>query len=194
MKDGLITTAGLQKAVAVFGVVCLVVIFLSSVWNRIQSPSIVIDTHAGQQQQQDMMARVTSLMEEVERNPENVEALSELANAFMRLENWERAFTFWERVLDVEPNHEMALNQAGFTLFQQGRYSQAAEYFQRLLEINPENYHSHFNLAIIYKYHLDEQELAENHLERILELDPDHPELLDRVRQELESPAPGEGS
>ena len=192
MSNKLLSSSAMQRTVIVFALLALAVIFVSSVWHRIQSPSLVIETRA-QQADRDAMSRVAALMQEVERDPENVRALTELANFFMRTEDWDRAFAFWKRILGIDPENRLALNQAGFTLFQKGRHADAAELFRRLLDLDPENYHSHFNLAIIYKYYLNDQAKAEEHLKNILDIDPDNPELMERVRSELDSPLPEEG-
>ncbi len=192
MNSGLLSSSSMQRAVVAFAILGLAVIFLSSIWYRIQSPSLVVETQTRQADQQ-MMSRVAGLMQELEQNPENVQAITELAGFFMQNEDWERALTFWKRALDVEPENQLALNQAGFALFQMQEHAEARDMFQRLLDINPENYQGHFNLAIIYKNYLDEPDKAREHLENILEIDPDHPDLLERVRQELDTPAPGEG-
>ncbi|RQD78844.1 tetratricopeptide repeat protein [Desulfonatronospira sp. MSAO_Bac3] len=192
MSSGLLSSISIRRAVVAFAMLGLAVIFLSSIWYRIDSPSLVEETQTRQADQQ-MMARIAGLMQEVEQNPENVEAITELAGFFMQNQDWDKALSFWRRALSVDPDNQLALNQAGFTLFQMQQHEEAREKFERLLELNPENHQGHFNLAIIYKYYLDEQEKAREHLEKILEIDPDHPELLERVRQELETPAPGEG-
>ncbi len=192
MSSGLLSSSNIQRAVVAFAIVGLAVIFLSSIWYRIESPSLVEETQTRQADQQ-MMSRIAGLMQEVEQNPENVEAITQLASFFMQSEDWDKALSFWRRALNVDPDNQLALNQAGFTLFQMQQHAEAREKFHRLLEINPENHQGHFNLAIIYKYYLDEPEKAREHLEKIIEIDPDHPDLLERVRQELETPAPGEG-
>ncbi|WP_291318365.1 tetratricopeptide repeat protein [Desulfonatronospira sp.] len=192
MSSGLLSSTSIQRAVVVLAILGLAVIFVSSVWYRIQSPSLVQETQTRQQDQQ-MMARIAGLMQEVEQNPQNIEAITQLASFFMQNQDWDKALSFWRRALNVDPDNQLALNQAGFTLFQMQRHAEAREKFDRLLELNPENHQGHFNLAIIYKYYLDEPEKAREHLEKIIELDPDHPDLLERVRQELETPAPGEG-
>ncbi len=188
MSSNYFSSSGMQKTVIILAFLALAAIFLSSVWNRMQSPSLVIETGI-QQADREAMTRIAALMQEVERDPENVHALTELAGFFMRNQEWDRAWAFWKRILTIEPENRLALNQAGFAMFRMGNISEAADIFKRLLEIDPDNYHGHFNLAVIYKYYLDEQERAEDHLEKILEINPDNPELLERVRRELDSPA-----
>ncbi|WP_291320930.1 tetratricopeptide repeat protein [Desulfonatronospira sp.] len=193
MNSSLLSPSAMQRTVVVFALLGLAVIFLSSIWYRIQSPSLVVETHARQADQQ-MMARIAGLMQEVQENPENLHAILDLAGFFMQNEEWDRAYSFWNRALELDPDHQLALNQAGFTLFRMGEHARARDKFKRLLEINPENHQGHYNLAIIYKYYLDDQEMAREHFQTILKLDPDNQELLERVRQELETPAPGEGT
>jgi len=193
MSNSLISPGTMQKSVAFLAIVCLAVIFLSSLWSRVQNPSITVETRtASSTEEQAVMAQVSVLMAEVEKNPENVQALAELAHAFMLMQAWERSYAFWKRILVLEPENKLALNQAGFTLFQQERYSEAVDYFKALLKLDEESYRSLFNLGIIYKYYLDDQEKAEANFQRILDIGPEDPQLLERVRRELDNPLAGQ--
>ncbi len=178
----------MQKSVAVLAMVCLAAIFFSSLWNRVHNPGITVETRVGpSQQEQAMMGQVSTLMAEVERNPENIQALTELAQAFMVMQAWQRAYSFWQRVLALEPDNQLALNQAGFSLFQQERYTEAVDYFETLLKLDNENYRSLFNMGVIFKYYLDDQERATKYFQQILEISPDDEQLLERVRRELDN-------
>ncbi|WP_028574602.1 tetratricopeptide repeat protein [Desulfonatronovibrio hydrogenovorans] len=186
MSNSFISPSAMQKTVAFMAILSLVAIFSTSLWSRVQDPSIIVETRTGpQSQDQAMMAEITALMAEVDRNPENVQALKELAHFFMLMEAWDRAYAFWNRILALEPENDLALNQAGFSLFQLERYPEAVELFESLLEIDPGNYRSHFNLAIIFKYYLDDQQRAVDHFKSILDINPDDEQLLNRVNAEL---------
>lgn len=188
MSNTMINSEFTSKIVALVSMICLAVIVAVSLINRIQDPGITVQTRSGpSQQEQAMMSQLTELMAEVERNPDNASALAELAHIFMLMEAWERSLHFWEKLLELEPDDPMALNQAGFCLFQLERHQEAVAYFEKLLGLDPDNYHSHFNLGIIFKYYLNDQDRAEKHFQAILEISPDDPALLDRVRQELQA-------
>ncbi|WP_045214641.1 tetratricopeptide repeat protein [Desulfonatronovibrio magnus] len=189
MSNTLISPSAMQKSVAIMAVVCLIAIFLSSLMGRVKDPSITVVTSGAQRtQEQAMMAEISGLMAEVDRNPDNVPAMIELAHLFMLMDAWERSYAFWNRILAIEPENELALNQAGFTLFQLERFTEAEERFQALLDLDPDNYRSHYNLGIMYKYYLDDQEKAEHHFHRILEIAPEDPELIQRIQHELDNP------
>lgn len=188
MSNSLISLRTMQKSVAFLAIICLAVIFLSSLWSRVQNPGITVEPRsAPSTEEQAMMAEVSTLMAEVERNPENIEALTELAHVFMLMQAWERSFSFWKRVLALEPENKLALNQAGFTLFQQERYAEAAGFFEELLKLDAENHRSLFNLGIIYKYYLDDQDKAQAYFEKILDLGSEDQQLLERVQRELDN-------
>ncbi|MCA1743462.1 MAG: tetratricopeptide repeat protein [Desulfonatronovibrio sp.] len=188
MNSGFISIKAMQKIVAVFAMACLLGMFAVSLVNRVQNPGITVENKSAPvAQEQQMMSEVSALMAEVDRNPDNVEALTELAHIFMLMEAWERSFAFWKRILSIEPENRLALNQAGFTLFQQERFSEAVEYFDKILQLEPDNYRSHFNLGIIFKYYLPDEDRATGHFQAILEIGPDDEELIERVNAELES-------
>jgi cytochrome c-type biogenesis protein CcmH/NrfG len=189
MSNSLISPGTMQRSVAFLAIVCLAAIFVFSLLSRVQNPSITVESRSAPSgQEQAMLAEVSNLMAEVERNPENIEAMTELAHIFMVMQAWERSLAFWKRVLALEPENKLALNQAGFTLFQQERYSEAADYFEKLLELDEENLRSMFNLGIIYKYYLDDQGRAVGYFQKILDIGPEDPQLIERVRRELDNP------
>lgn len=189
MSNSMISPRAMQRSVAFLAIVCLAAIFVFSLLSRVQHPSITVESRsAPSSQEQAMLAEVSTLMAEVERNPENIEALTELAHIFMLMQAWERSLAFWKRVLALEPENKLALNQAGFTLFQQERYSEARDFFEKLLEVDEHNLRSMFNLGIIYKYYLDDQDRAVGYFQRILDIGPEDPELIERVQRELDNP------
>lgn len=188
MSNSIISPGTMQKSVALLAIICLIAIFSTSLMNRVKNPSIVVESRsAPSSQEQAMMSEINALMAEVDRNPDNVRALIELAHIFMLMDAWERALAFWKRVLAIEPENQLALNQTGFSLFQLDRYEESEQFFQALLQLDPDNYRSHYNLGIMYRYYLNDHDSAEFHFQRILEISPEEPQLMERVQRELET-------
>ncbi|MFW6314441.1 MAG: tetratricopeptide repeat protein, partial [Desulfohalobiaceae bacterium] len=78
-----------------------------------------------QEQTQEMMEMVSSLMQRVQEDPQDVESLEQLGLIFMRMEAWERAAQFWKRVLEQEPEHLQARQQLANCYYRQEEHAQA---------------------------------------------------------------------
>jgi predicted TPR repeat methyltransferase len=96
-----------------------------------------------------------------------------MAIAFQRRGQLEEAEQVYDKVLDVAPDHAVALHYAGVLAHQQGRSQQAAELIERSLELGPEQADWYNNLGIVYKAQgrVDEAVVA---YRRAIDLDPDH--------------------
>jgi len=73
-----------------------------------------------------------------------------------------------------------------------GRYKEAAEEYEKTLELAPDDADIHYNLAIVYDDHLQDNEKAIIHYRRYLELAPNAPDAsmvaawMDEARDDLE--------
>ena len=165
---------------------CVVCLTLSVVYYRVTHPFLdVREMKVSHAQEQGPMADINTMMQTLDKNPNDINALRALGNAFMRMKAWDRAITFWDRVLGLEPLDAMALNQKGVSQFQQREYKAASITFENLLEVQPDNVYALFNLGVLYRHFLGEASRGENYLRKILELKPDNNDVLRAVQEEL---------
>lgn len=80
----------------------------------------------------------------------------------------------FERALTINPKNEQALNLLGLSLFRLGHLERAKQIFNDLVYENPIEPSLRLNLAMVF---LKQAKLEDAHveLERVLELNPDHP-------------------
>jgi cytochrome c-type biogenesis protein CcmH/NrfG len=110
---------------------------------------------------------MSALMRRLQSNPNDADALLEISEIFVQIEDWPRAEAFLTRLIlsrpaDARPRHLLAILQ-----YRQQRMAEAAKTFKELLDIK-EDPAAMYNLAVIYKYHLDKRDLATELLEKIL--------------------------
>ena len=175
----------LQKIVSLFGLGCLVLIFAFSLVYRLEHPSLTLFVHNIPQQSQDPMGEIIALMQKLQKEPDNVEVLSELGNRFMFMRAWEKAMSFWTRLLKVEPQNKMALNQLGVCYFELEEYSKARDTFLKLIKIDDKNYRAYYNLAMLYKYYLGDKDKARAYLQKIVNAHPDDEDVFKAAQKEL---------
>ncbi|MFP4169006.1 MAG: tetratricopeptide repeat protein [Desulfonatronovibrionaceae bacterium] len=171
-----------QKVAAFFGLFLLAAVVVSFVVYRTDHPSLT--RHV--QTEEKAMGDMTGLMERLKDNPEDKEALFMLGQRFMRMQAWDKALEFWERLIKLDPENKTVLTQKGFCLFQQEEYEQAVEEFKKVLDVDDTDYRAHYNLGMLYKYYLEEPQSAREHLQKALEnLPPDKEDIRSDLQKEL---------
>jgi tetratricopeptide (TPR) repeat protein len=180
-----------RRRVTLFLLACLGALLFTAVVYRVDNPSIVQHEEqrempgGGSMEKMGDMAGVSALMQRLQSNPDDIEAMRSLGMSFMEMQAWERALAFWDMVLERHADDVMALNQKGFCLFELEQYAEAAVLFERMLGIEKDNFHAHYNLGVIYKYYLEQPEKAASHFQAVVDGAPEDPALLSNARREL---------
>ncbi|NCD24818.1 MAG: tetratricopeptide repeat protein [Deltaproteobacteria bacterium] len=179
-----------RKRVIMFLLGCLAVVVFATVVYRVEHPSIVQheerrEMPGGGMGNMDGMANISVMMKRLQDRPEDVDAMRSLGMAFMEMEAWDKAVSFWDMILNKTPDDVMALNQKGICLFEVKRFAEAADQFERMLAIEPANYHAHFNLGILYKHYLEQPDKAAGHFQTVIDAKPEDRELVESARREL---------
>jgi hypothetical protein len=120
-------------------------------------------------------------IEVTRRNPV---AESNLADAFVKLKNYDRALPHLKRAVELRPNYANAHFGLGFVLSQKGQWAEAARHFRVAAESCPENanYHANLGVALANSGHADE---GTAELQKAVEMEPGNPQFqqaLDGVR------------
>jgi Tfp pilus assembly protein PilF len=112
----------------------------------------------------------------VKTDPANYDAYYNLGLA--ALDEGEVSLSLWayEIALALKPGAEDARNNFALALKVGGYWRDAAEQLQKLLDENPSEVRAHLSLANLYAQQLEQPRLAREHYQRVLELNPRHPE------------------
>lgn len=179
-----------QKRALTFLLGGLVVIIFASVLYRVENPSIVQreerrNMPAGMENM-GSMDNITAMMKQLQDHPEDINSMRALGMAFMEMQAWDKALSFWSMILEKEPDNTMALNQKGLCFYEAKQYPEAVEQFERLVALEPTNFHAHFNLGILYKYYLEKLDQAAAHFKIVIDASPEgHGEMVESARREL---------
>lgn len=180
-----------RHRVTLFLLVCLGAMLFAAVSYRVENPTIVQHEEprempgGGSMQKMGDMSGISAMMQRLQENPDDIEVMRSLGMSFMEMQAWERALAFWDMVLERHDHDVMALNQKGFCLFELERYDEAAALFERMLGIEKDNFHAHYNLGVIYKYYLEQPDKAASHFQAVVDGAPEDPALLSNARREL---------
>jgi tetratricopeptide (TPR) repeat protein len=119
-------------------------------------------------------ARVLELMQAINTNPKDVDALRELADLYYAAGDNATSRTWLLKVLEIEPNNLEALLGSGATAYNLDDFAAAEQAWQAVIAIDPENIDAHYDLGLMYfsmdPPKLDEMRAAWN---KVIELAPD---------------------
>lgn len=130
-------------------------------------------------------ANLSELMRRIQDNPQDAEALTEIGEAFLMTKDWARADVFLSRAISAAPTDIRPRSMMGVSLYRQGRMAEAAGVFEKLLSIQ-KNADAQYNLAVIYKYHLNRVADAHALLHDIVDSDTAAAGTKERAKKELE--------
>ncbi len=181
---------GLKKTVLFFVFGCLLLTGASAMYYRGQAE--IKKSVQREKMPTAMMGgegQIMSMMQQLQKNPQDITLLTRLGRAFMSMKAWERSIAFWQRLLALpgQENNIMALTQLGNCFFELKRYERSASAFERIVAAHKHSAPSFFNLGLLYKYHLDQPAKAKVAFARVLELKPKEAGLVRNARKELES-------
>jgi sugar phosphate isomerase/epimerase len=138
-------------------------------------------------------AQVAALMTRIQADPNDVDALLGLGDAFYAAGDFTTAASWLKKVLDVEPDNVQALVAYGAAAFNGGDDAAAKESWERAIELDPDNVEAHYDLGFLY-YSANPQDLDAVRFEwgKVVELAPGT-EIAETVKAHLDalaSPAP----
>ena len=114
------------------------------------------------------------------------EVLLALATLERREGRRERAISYYQRLLRVEPQHPSAANDLALLYRGAGRIEEASGLLSRAVEKNPDRPRLHYNLAVLYELYLMDLDRALEHYRRYQALTEKDHEEVGRWIQDLE--------
>ncbi len=178
-----------RKLVLAMTACCLLVIFGVSIFYRVNNPNLTVQAKkksGGMSAMTTGMGGLQEMMVKAEKEPDNVENLVSLGNAFLMMRAWDRALGYLERAKTLQPNNVAVLKSVGICYFQKQMHEQAVEIYEHVLEEQPGDALSHYNLGIIFKHYLNDPQSAATHFRAVVELPHGDAEMKKHAKAELE--------
>ncbi len=130
------------------------------------------------------MAEINRLRAVVEQNPNDKDALRQLANLNYDIANWPRAQELYERYLKLDPQNPDVMTDLGITLRSQGQLDRALELFRQAQKLNPDHWQARFNEIVVLAFDRRDFAAAETALAELEKRAPGNPEVA-RLTQEV---------
>ena len=185
-----------RRSVVLVVVLSAAAMFVTSFVYRMNHPNLFVQVEHRHEQKSAMppgmgeqggpMAKVKEYMARVDQNPDDVEALVGLGNAFLMMRAWDRALVPLIHASELAPGDAGVLKAVGIAYFNKKEYDKASEAYQAILAVAPDDTLALFNLGIINKYYFKKMDVARTYFEKVLSLEKNDSEMLKMARQELE--------
>lgn len=130
------------------------------------------------------MEDITRLREQVERNPEDADAILQLANLNYDIANWQRAQELYTRYLELRPPHPDVLTDLGVALRGSGNFSAALARFEEAQKLQDGHWQSLYNQVVVLAFDMNDFARARQVLGRLQTLQPNNAEV-ERLAREV---------
>lgn len=158
---------------------CLVIGFLGGiVFSVYKSPSVPSQTvtPAPQQSAQGISAedaqKMVTLEREVAKNPNNVDAWTQLGHVYFDSNQFEKAINAYNKSLALRPNNADILTDLGVMYRRNGNPQQAIASFDKAVAVNPKHETSRFNKGVVLMYDLQDRAGAIKVWEELVSVNP----------------------
>jgi len=185
-----VTINGKQIVVMIVAI-GLIAMVISSFLYRLEGPKAHRSaqqgaTPGGVKISEEQSADIQKYMEMLQKDPNDTAALAGLGGIFLNNGTWDKAATFWERYLKQKPEDDGAVYHYALALLNLNRFQDSAAQFEILTQLDPKGFQGFYYLGMVNIYYLDNKAKGKEYLEKVLGLNPDHKDVLETVRNELQ--------
>ncbi len=121
---------------------------------------------------QDDVMMLNSMMESLQKNPDDVKTRTNLANLLFDTGNYQEAATHYMKVLEKQPNNTSVISDLGVCYRRTGNFEAAREQFTKVTKIEPDHVIGWYNLAVTNYYDFKDSDAAKKALDKVLSIDP----------------------
>lgn len=176
---------GPARALVLLLALALAAMLVISLTERFRNPHLTVQVRPAPQAPAGMGDAVGMLMQEVAKDPKNVDAMVHLVEALMSAQNWEAAETFAQRAMTLDLNNPQPPYLLGVIKHNQGKHKEAAELLEKVVALH-DNASVRYSLGVLYIHFLNDPARGVEHLSAGLH-DPKAGEDLKKgIRDELE--------
>jgi len=132
-------------------------------------------------------AQVAALMQQLQANPNDTTVMQQLADLYYQAGDFATAGTFFDNIVELEPENTNALLGRGATAYNVGDQTLAEKDWRAVIAIDPKNVDAHYYLGFMY---LDSEspDMAKVKAEwnKVIEIAPDS-DIAKTIQQHLDS-------
>lgn len=124
-----------------------------------------------------MSPEVQQLKEYVEQNPNDADAVLQLANLNFDIRNWLRAQELYAHYLELRPGNPNVLTDLGISYRETQQFDQALNRFREARKQAPDHWQALYNEVVVLAFDLKRYDEADPILQELQRLQPGNPEV-----------------
>lgn len=123
--------------------------------------------------QPDWKQHIKHLKESAEKDPENAETWSQLANAYYELQDYSKSIEAYNKYIPLIEDKSGAYQDLGVVYRRNGQFEEAIKAFEKAVAENPENLRALFNIGVVQYHDLNDESGAKTAWEKVAKANPD---------------------
>ena len=127
---------------------------------------------------QPAMEQVQQLTAHVRDNPDDAQAIRQLANLNYDISNWQRAAELYSRYLELEGDDSDVMTDLGVTYRFLGKPQEALEQFRAVHEQAPDHWQARYNEVLVLAVDLNDLAAANAALDELVSMHPENPQVV----------------
>lgn len=170
-----------KETVLVIGLCCLIIGFLAGIVFSIYKAPATGGADIAAKEQTDTMAgnlsveqsqRLLQLELEVQKNPGNIEAWTNLGHLYFDSDQADKAIVAYNKSLALAPDNADVITDLGVMYRRVGNHQEAIAAFDRAMRVNPKHETARFNKGVVLLYDLKDQQGAIGAWQGLIDLNP----------------------
>lgn len=123
------------------------------------------------------MEQIQQLRAYVEQNPNDAEAVLQLANLNFDIRNWGRAEELYRQYLKLRPRDANVMTDLGISYRESRKFDEALAQFDEAQKLAPEHWQSYYNEVVVLAFDLKRFDDADRVLGELQKLQPGNPDV-----------------
>lgn len=123
------------------------------------------------------MEQIQQLRAYVEQNPNDAEAVLQLANLNFDIRNWMRAEELYRQYLKLRPEDANVMTDLGISYRESRKFDEALAQFDQAQKLAPDHWQSYYNEVVVLAFDLKRFDDADRVLAELQRLQPGNPDV-----------------
>jgi Flp pilus assembly protein TadD len=124
------------------------------------------------------MEQIQQLRAYVEKNPNDAEAVLQLANLNFDIRNWGRAEELYRQYLKLRPKDANVMTDLGISYRESRKFDEALAQFDEAQKLSPEHWQAYYNEVVVLAFDLKRFDDADRVLAELQKLQPGNPDVV----------------
>ncbi len=122
------------------------------------------------------MAEIQQLRDYVEKNPNDAQAVRQLADLNFNISNWQRAQELYSHYLELKPNDPDVMTDLGISYRETRQFDKALDLFRRSKQVAPDHWQSLYNEVVVLM-DLKKNDEANQVMAQLQKMQPGNPDV-----------------